>query len=121
MLAVFLFLRWKPSYKTGMSGAPEYQLLGWLHAVLPIVPLGRDRKKQPFVVLTETPRPQYILLEAHGPLIETLQKIPLQARVAVRFALEGWLWHPPQGAARYVVRLVALEIDRIKENIPTGS
>lgn len=104
-----------------MSGAPEYQLVGLLHAVLPAVPLGRDRKKQPFVVLTDTPRPQYILLEAQGPLIETLQKVPLQARVAVRFALEGWLWHPPQGTARYVVRLVAVEIRRMEENLPLGS
>ncbi|GIV24441.1 MAG: hypothetical protein KatS3mg026_0133 [Bacteroidia bacterium] len=104
-----------------MSGAPEYQLVGLLHALLPVVPLGRDRKKQPFVVLTDTPRPQYILLEAHGPLVERVQKVPLHAKVAVRFALEGWLWHPPQGAARYVVRLLALEITRLEENMPTGS
>lgn len=101
-----------------MSGAPEYELVGLLHAVLPPVRLGASRSKIPFVILTDTPRPQQILLEAHEPLTLALRDVPLQARIHVRFAIEGWLWHPPQGAARYVVRLVALEIKRLSGEVP---
>ncbi|MCX7606991.1 MAG: DUF3127 domain-containing protein [Bacteroidia bacterium] len=96
-----------------MSGAPEYELEGILQMVLPPVPVGRSRYKLPFVVLSDTPRPQSIQFEAYGDLIPYIQNLPLRERVRVRFALEGWLWHPPQGASRYVTRLTAIAVERL--------
>ncbi len=96
-----------------MSGAPEYELSGVIEAILPAVRLPKQRIKVPFVVLSDTPRPQRILLEAFDAVAQQVQQLPLREKVRVRFALEGWLWHPPQGASRYVTRLVALTIERI--------
>ncbi|GIV23718.1 MAG: hypothetical protein N3A68_00130 [Bacteroidia bacterium] len=96
-----------------MSGAPEYELVGVLHAILPPIQLRPDRIKLPFVVLSDTPQPQLILLEAYTPLAEKLRILPLSEKIRVRFTLEGRLWHPPQGQSRYVTRLVAIAVERL--------
>ncbi|MDW8416004.1 MAG: hypothetical protein RML92_00440 [Bacteroidia bacterium] len=74
------------------------------------VKYGLSRIKQQLIVLTDTPSPQMIPIEVHGSLLEKCQQLPLRTKVRVRFALEGRLWHPPQGAPKHVLRLIALEI-----------
>lgn len=96
-----------------MNGAPEYELRGVLEAILPAVRLPRERFKVPFVVLSDTARPQRILLEAFDAVARQVQQLPLREKVRVHFAIEGWLWHPPQGESRYITRLVALAVERI--------
>lgn len=100
---------------SGMSGAPEYELRGVLEAILPAIRLPKERVKVPFVVLSDTTRPQRILLEAFDAVAQQVQQLPLQEKVQVRFAIEGWLWHPPQGSSRYITRLVALRVERVPE------
>ncbi|MCS7189099.1 MAG: DUF3127 domain-containing protein [Bacteroidia bacterium] len=96
-----------------MEGAPTYELKGTLHAILPRVSLGRGRFKVPFVVLSDTATPQFILMEAHEEMADNLQKIPLGERIRVRFVIEGWLWHPPYGKSRFITRLRAVELERL--------
>lgn len=98
-----------------MSGAPEYEVTGVIREILPAVLYGRGRTKQQFILLTDTPSPQVLPIEVREDSIEQLRQIPLHARVRVRFALEGQLWHPPQGAPRPIVRLVAVGIYRLPD------
>ncbi|MCX8113033.1 MAG: hypothetical protein N3E49_07575 [Bacteroidia bacterium] len=96
-----------------MSGAPEYELVGLLHSVSAPVRYGYGRQKQQILLLSDTPSPQMIPLEVHEPLMQELHRIPLQAKVRVRFAMEGRLWHPPQGSPRPILRLIVIEIERL--------
>lgn len=98
-----------------MQGAPEYEVTGIIREIQPPLKYGRGRIKQVFLLLTDTPVPQMLPIEAHADLIEELQKIPLLSRVRVRFALEGQLWHPPQGAPRPIIRLVAKALIRLHD------
>lgn len=98
-----------------MRGAPEYEVTGIIRDIQPPLKYGRDRLKQQFLLLTDTPTPQILPIEVHGSLIETLRQIPLLSRVRVRFALEGQLWHPPQGSPRPIVRLIAIAIIRLHD------
>ncbi|MEN3040998.1 MAG: hypothetical protein ABDH66_05620 [Bacteroidia bacterium] len=103
------------SYESGTSGAPEYELTGLLYSVAAPVKYGLGRIKQQLIILTETPSPQMIPIEVHDALLEKCRLLPLRTRVRVRFALEGRLWHPPQGAPKPILRLVALEITPIPD------
>lgn len=97
------------------TGAPEYEVVGILQNILPLIRYGHGKQKQTFLLLSDTPSPQLLPIEARNEQIATLQRIPLLSKVKVRFALEGQLWHPPQGSPRPILRLVALEITRLPE------
>ncbi|MCS6790230.1 MAG: DUF3127 domain-containing protein [Bacteroidia bacterium] len=96
-----------------MQESLQYELTGILHATFPPVKVGVSRQRRSFVVLTDTLSPQYILLEAYDTLAQSLEQLPPRTKVKVIFRLEGQLWHPPQGKARYLNKLVAVEIKRI--------
>lgn len=98
-----------------MLGAPEYEITGVIREVLPAVRYGRGKTKQQFILLTDTPSPQILPIEVREGTTEQLREIPLHAKVRVRFALEGQMWHPPQGAPRPIVRLVAVGIYRLPD------
>ncbi|MCS7298280.1 MAG: DUF3127 domain-containing protein [Bacteroidia bacterium] len=98
-----------------MEGAPEYEIIGRLYKLLPVIRYGRRQVKQQFILLTETPTPQMLLMEVTEALIDQLRSYPPQVRLKVRFTIEGRLWHPPHGEARPVMQLRAIELERLTD------
>lgn len=98
-----------------MEGVPTCEVSGIIHTILPPVRYGRNREKQTFLLLTDTPSPQLLPIEVSDQLLALFRQVPLHARVKVRFALLGQLWHPPQGNPKPLLRLLAIDIKRLTD------